>query len=67
MDTSTTSIIYIHVCYNRIAFIGNWLSGVFGESMTRYRYDLESGTSHYRNSDGSIDSWQSPQRRGTQC
>lgn len=47
------------------AFIGNWLSGVFGESMHRYRYDLDSGTSYYRNTDGTVDSWQSPQRRGT--
>ena len=46
------------------AFIGNWLSGIFGESLHRYRYDLESGTSYYRNTDGTIDSWQSPQRRG---
>lgn len=53
------------VCYVTTAFIGNWLSGMFGESMYRYRYDLDSGTSYYRNSDGTVDSWQSPQRRGT--
>ncbi|KAG5684471.1 hypothetical protein PVAND_013705 [Polypedilum vanderplanki] len=46
------------------AFIGSLFNGFFGgESMYRYRFDLETGTSYYRRSDGTIDKWQSPQSR----
>ncbi|CAG9812063.1 unnamed protein product [Chironomus riparius] len=45
------------------AFIRNWISGIFGESLHNYRYDLQSGTSYYHRSDGTVDSWQSPQSR----
>lgn len=40
------------------------VGGFFGEGMYRYSYDMQSGTSHYRKSDGTIESWRSPQRRG---
>lgn len=46
------------------AFFGRWISGIFGESLHNYRYDLQSGTSYYQRSDGTVDSWQSPQSRG---
>lgn len=50
-------------------FFPAWIrSGIFGgllgESMYRYTYDLDTGTSHYKRNDGTVDSWQSPQRRG---
>ena len=38
--------------------------GFLGESLYRYTYDIETGTSHYRTFSGKIDSWQSPERRG---
>lgn len=45
-----------------LAFIS---SGFFGGSnMYRYTYDLQTGTSHYRRNDGTVDSWQTPQKRG---
>lgn len=48
-----------------LAFISSGMfGGLLGESMYRYSYDLQTGTSHYRRSDGTIDSWTSPQSRG---
>lgn len=38
--------------------------GFLGESLYRYTYDIETGTSHYRTFGGKINSWQSPERRG---
>jgi hypothetical protein len=43
---------------------GGFLSGFFGESLYNYRYDLQTGTSYYRKSDGTVDSWKSPSSRG---
>lgn len=40
--------------------------GLLGESMYRYSYDMQSGTSHYRRNDGTVDSWSSPQKRGNE-
>lgn len=37
---------------------------LLGSSMYRYQYDMLTGTSHYRRSDGTLDSWTSPQKRG---
>lgn len=52
-------------CFIFSVLIGSGIfGGLFGESMYRYSYDLQTGTSHYRRHDGTVDSWQSPQRRG---
>lgn len=53
--------------FNFLAFISSGLFGGFlGESMYRYSYDMQTGTSHYRRNDGFVDSWTSPQRRGNE-
>lgn len=42
----------------------SFMEQFFGNSMYRYTYDLQTGTSHYRRKDGKIDSWRSPEKRG---
>ena len=60
------STCYFNLFSAYISSKSSMIEQLFGSSMYRYNYDLQSGTSHYRRKNGTLESWKSPQRRGNE-
>lgn len=59
-DNKKKSMEILFLAFDRSGMLGGFL----GEAMYRYSYDIQSGTSHYRQFDGTEVSWTTPEKKG---